>query len=81
MSGPRRILVQVGVVDSLVSDGGGWTVAGDYPGLIRKREKPGVDGIDDLRGVSAGQISAANAALKQRVTGDKQVLRGEVQAD
>ena len=56
-------------------------MAGQNPGFARQRKQAGVDGVDDLIGVPAGQVGAADAAFKERVAGHQQLERGKVQAD
>ena len=60
-------------------------VTGPWPGrtLVSsgKRQQAGLDGVDDLVEVAAGQVGAADAAGKERVAGDEKLERGKMQAD
>ncbi len=40
-----------------------------------------MNGFDDLGGIASGQVSATDAAGKERVAGDEQFERGKVEAD
>ena len=70
-----------GIAFALAADGGGGAVAGEHFGFVGQGQQAGLDGVDDLAGVAAGQVSAADAAGKERVAGDEQLERGKVEAD
>ena len=55
-------------------------MAGEDLGLLGQSQQAGVDGVDDLAWVSAGEVGAADAAGEEGVAGDEQVERGEVEA-
>ena len=56
-------------------------VAGQNLCLVWKREQASVNRIENLRGIAAGQVGAANAARKQRVAGNEQFERGKMEAN
>lgn len=56
-------------------------MAGDDPGFIRESEKAGVDGVDDLLVVAAGQVGAANASREEGVAGEDHSEWGEVKTN
>ena len=74
-------LTEKRVALALITDGGGGAVARKNFGFVRKRQKPGGDGVDDLARVPARKISAANASGEERIAGDEQFERSEVQTD
>ena len=53
-------------------------MAGEDAGLVGQREQAGVDRVDDLIEVAAGQVGATDTAFKKRVAGDEQLERGKV---
>lgn len=63
------------------ADGGAGAVAGDHHYLIGQPKELGSDGVDQLVVVSAGQVSAPDAALEERVAGEQQIFLVEVEAD
>jgi len=56
-------------------------VAGENAGLVWQREQASLNGVDDLTIVATGQVSAADAAFKERIACDQQLERGKVEAD
>ncbi len=64
-----------------MADGGCRTVAGEDMGFIGEGQQTGVDRVDDLAGVAAGQVGAADASGKKRIAGDEHLERGKVEAD
>lgn len=74
-------LLQEWICFALVPNSGQVTVAGHDDGFIRQGEQAAVERIDDLLEAAAGQVSATDATLKQRVTGDELFLGREVEAD
>jgi hypothetical protein len=57
------------------------TVAWKDKGFVGQGEQPGVNGFDDLAGVSAGKICTANASGKKGIAGNEELEGGEVEAD
>ena len=74
-------LLQEWICSAFGADGGGWSVAGNDPGFVGEGQQAGVDGVDDLLEVAAGQVGAADAAGKERVAGEDHLERSEVKAD
>jgi len=56
-------------------------VAGQHFGFVGEGQKAGLDGVNNLTVVSAGQIRAADAAGKEGIAGDDHLERGKVEAD
>jgi hypothetical protein len=56
-------------------------VAGDDCDLIGEGEETVVDGGDELAGVAAGEVGAADGAGEKGVSGEKEGLVGQVEAD
>ncbi len=56
-------------------------MAGYDPGFVRQGEQAGLDGVDDLLGVAAGKVGAADAAGKERIASEDHVEWGEVKTD
>src|SRR5580692_2619330 len=69
------------VAVALLADGGGGTVTGQHSGFLGKRQQTGMNGVQNLAGVAAGQVGAADASCEKRVAGDEHVERGEMEAD
>lgn len=63
------------------ADRGGGAVARQDPGVVGKRQEPGLDGLDDLAWVAAGQIGAADAARKQSISGNDHLERLEMKTN
>ena len=63
------------------ADCGSGAVARHNLCLVWKREQAGVNRIENLWGIAAGQVGAANAARKQRVAGNEHVERDKMEAD
>ena len=63
------------------ADGGDGAVTGNDSGFVGQSEQAGVDGVDDLLGIAAGQVGAADAAGEERVAGDDHFERREMKAD
>ena len=76
-----HIGAQERIAPALCADGGRGAVAGQNLGFVGQSQQAGLDGVDDLAGVAAGQVGAADAAGKERVAGDEQLERGKVEAD
>ena len=53
---------QEGVAFTLGADGGDGSVAREYFGFVREGQQAGLDGVDDLIEVSAGEVGSADAA-------------------
>jgi hypothetical protein len=60
-------ITQKRVFPSLGTDGGCRAVAGKYFSFVGQWKQTGLDGVDNLAVVSAGQVGAADAAGKERV--------------
>ena len=73
--------LQEGVAIFFVAHGCGWAVAGNDLRLFGENEQATVDGVDDLAGVTAGQVGASDAAGEERVAGDEQLHGREVEAN
>ena len=58
------------IVFALVADCGCGAVAGEDAGVVWEGQQAGFNGLDDLAGVSSGEIGAANAACEEGVAGD-----------
>ena len=56
-------------------------VAGNDFGVVWQGEQAGVDGVDDLLGVAAGQVGAADAPGEEGVSGEDHLERREMKAD
>lgn len=56
-------------------------MAGQNPGFVSQGEQAGLDRLDDLAIVTAGQVGAANAAGEEGITGHEQLKRSEMKAD
>jgi hypothetical protein len=56
-------------------------MSGQNSSFVGQGEQAGTDGIDDLVEVAARQVSTADAARKQSVSGHKEIERGEVKAN
>lgn len=66
---------------SLMADGRDGSVSWNQARFIGKVEKPGVNGVNDLLVIAAGQIGTPNAASEECVAGDNHFERRELQAD
>jgi hypothetical protein len=63
------------------ADGGGRAVAGQDPGIVGKRQEPGLDGFNDLARVATREIGATDAAVEEGITGDDHFERREVKTN
>jgi len=63
------------------ADGGGGPVAGDDVGLVGQGQQTGVNGIENLIRVAAGEVGAADAAGEKSVAGYDHLERDEVETD
>ena len=57
------------------------TVAWKDKGFVGQGEQALVDGFDDLAGISAGKVGAADAAGEEGVSCDEELERREMEAD
>jgi len=74
-------MLEKGVGVALDTDGGGRAVAGDDAGGVGEWQQVVVDGVEQLAGIAAGQVGAADRAGEEGVAGDEEALLGEVEAD
>ena len=56
-------------------------MAGEDDGSVGQREQLVVDGAEERGAVAAGKVCAADGAGEERVAGQQQVLRREIEAD
>ncbi len=56
-------------------------MAGDDGDLVGEGEEALVDGGEELAGVAAGEVGAADGAGEEGVSGQEEGLVGEVEAD
>ena len=70
-----------GVGLAFFADGGGGAVAGEDAGGVGEGEEARVNGIEELPGVAAGEVGAADGAGEEGVSGEEEVVVREVEAE
>ncbi len=63
------------------ADGGGAAVAGEDAGGVGEGEEAVVDGAEELFGVAAGEVGAADGVGEEGVSGEEEVVVGEVETE
>lgn len=56
-------------------------MTGDDGDLVRQGEEGGVDGFEELVGISSGEVGAANGAVEESVSGEQKGLLRDIEAD
>jgi len=70
-----------GICFSFGADTGLWSVTGKDGSFFGKSVEFLADGVEELIVIPAGEIGAADTALKESVSGEKEGLRDEVERD
>ncbi len=64
------------IILSLFADGGIWAVTGNDLYLVGEGQESVADGVDELTGISSGEIGAADRACEEGIASNqKRVLR------
>ena len=74
--GGRLSEIRIGIL--FTGDGGGGTVAGENPGVWRKSQKLGFDGVEESGAIGSGEIVTADAIGKEGIADDGGLLVRQV---